>query len=232
MEMIEEAYKLLYPDRADTGFPYVPKIKYTDQFKDYGANVRLRGNVLEFRLSRSWKTVSREIRIGLLQELMLKMFSKRKSERRGISTMHIDLYNNFVRSLHIAVPKTDIAAELADSFSRVNEKYFYGLVEMPNLVWGSGSLASLGSYDFKTDTIKISAVFRKFIGSEPELLDYVMYHEVLHKAHKYRNNLGKNRYHDTMFRKKEKQFENYREVDQKLKTALKRARIKRIFWFG
>ena len=49
-QMIEEAYKLLYPERE---FPYAPKIRYTDQFKEYGANIRLRNNAIEFRLSKS-----------------------------------------------------------------------------------------------------------------------------------------------------------------------------------
>ena len=228
MEMIEEAYKLLYPERE---FPYAARIKYTDHFKEYGANIRLRGNVLDFRLSKSWRGVSREIRIGLMQELMLKLFAKTKAERRGMNMMYVDLYNNFVRNLHIAIPKDNIDPFLAESFSRVNEKYFYGNVESPNLIWGQSSTTSLGSYDFKTDTIKISKVFEKIAKDNPELLDLVMYHEILHKAHKFRNKLGKSRYHDKGFRMKEKEFENFHEADQKLKGALRRARIKRIFWF-
>lgn len=225
--IVEEAFRLLYPDRE---FGYTARIKYTGHFNDYGANVRLRSNILEFRLSKRWRAVSKEIRIGLMQELMLKIFSKRKAERKGINTMYIDLYNSFVKNLHIAIPKTDIEPLLAESFSRVNEKYFYGQVESPNLVWGEHSMTSLGSYNYKNDTIRISRVFEKFSEKDPELLDFVMYHEVLHKLHKFKNKGGKSRYHDGKFRMRERQFEDYKEADARLKRALNKARIKRLFF--
>ena len=226
--IVGEAFNLLYPDRE---FSYLPRIKYTDHFNDYGANVRLRGNVIEFGLSKSWRSVSREIRIGLLQELMLKLFSRRKAERKGINSMYIDLYNNFVRNLHIAIPKDNVEPLLAESFERVNDKYFYGQVEMPNLVFGQNSTTSLGSYDFKIDTIKISRIFEKLHEKDPVLLDFVMYHEVLHKAHKFKNKMGKSKYHDSAFRRKEKEFEDYHDVDQRLKNALRKTRVRKFLWF-
>ena len=227
-KIIEEAYRLLYPERE---FPYLAAVRYTDHFNDYGANVKLRGNALEFGLSRKWRSVSREIRIGLFQELMLKLFSKRRPDRKDMNLMYVDLYNSFVKNLHIAIPKTDIEPALSESFDRVNEKYFYGIVEKPNLVWGSKSRASLGSYDYKADTIKISRIFQSLMARDPELLDVVMYHEILHKSHKYKHKGGSNRFHDSDFRKKEKEFENFHEVDQRLKNALRRARIKKLLWF-
>lgn len=228
MKLVEDSFRILYPDRE---FNYEARIRYTNHFNDYGANVKLRGNVIEFGLSKRWRSVSAEIRMGLLQELMLKLFSRTKSERKGINTIYIDLYNNFIKNIHIAIPKENIEPALSESFDGVNEKYFYGLVEKPNLVWGSKSTASLGSYNYKTDTIRISSVFEKIAKEDPVLLDFVMHHEILHKAHKYKSKLGNNRFHDTAFRKKEKEFENYNDVDSKLKSALKRARIKRVFWF-
>lgn len=230
---IEEAFRLLYPDRE---FNYEVRIKYTDHFKDYGANVKLRGNVLEFGLSKRWRGISKEIRIGLIQELLIRILKRSRDNNRArmnkneINTMYIDLYNNFVKCLHIAISKDNIEPALSDSFDRVNERYFYGLVEKPNLIWGSKSRAQLGSYDYKRDTIKMSRVFESIAKKDPVLLDFVMYHEILHKQHKYRHNMGNNRFHDTAFRKKEKQFEDYEEVDRRLKNALKRARIKSIFW--
>ncbi|MCX6707029.1 MAG: hypothetical protein NT001_02705 [Candidatus Woesearchaeota archaeon] len=238
MEIVEEAFRLLYPDRE---FNYEARVKYTDHFKEYGANVKLRGNVLEFGLSKRWREISREIKIGLIQELLIRILkrgigygSKSDMGRTGkseINTMYIDLYNSFVKNLHIAIPKTEDDPVLSDSFNRVNEKYFYGLVEKPNLVWGSKSRRSLGSYDYKRDTLKMSRVFVDISKKDPVLLDFVMYHEILHKQHKYKHNMGNNRFHDTAFRKKEKEFEDYEEVDKRLKNALRRARIKSMFWF-
>jgi hypothetical protein len=230
MEIIEEAFRLLYPERE---FNYEGRIKYTDHFKEYGANVRMRGNVLEFGLSKSWRGVSREIRIGLIQELLIRILKRsgnhgaRKSE---INTMYVDLYNSFVKNLHIAIPKDKNEPMLSESFNRVNEKYFYGLVERPNLIWGSKSRRQLGCYDYKRDLIKMSRIFESIAKKDPALLDFVMYHEVLHKTHKYKNNMGNNRFHDTAFRKKEKEFEDYEEVDKRMKRALRFSRFKAILF--
>jgi len=230
MNIIEEAFQKLYPDRE---FNYSAKIKYTDRFNAYGANVKLYGNEIEFGLSKKWRTVSREIRMGLLQELMLKLWKRKSLGGRGkpsdFNTTYIDLYNSFVKNVHIAIPKTKDDPVLSESFERVNDKYFYGIVEKPNLIWGSKSRTHLGSYDYKIDTLKMSSVFKDF-DDDPELLDLVMYHELLHKSHKYKHNGGNNRFHDKEFRRKEKAFDNYDEVDKRLKKALRKTSIKRLFF--
>ncbi|MBD3313349.1 hypothetical protein GF345_02815 [Candidatus Woesearchaeota archaeon] len=225
MDMIEEAFTRLYPDRE---FDFNARIKYTDRFNAYGANVKLRGDNLEFGLSKSWRTISREIRMGLLQELMLKLWKRRS--KKDLDTTYIDLYNSFVKNLHIAIPKTKSDPLLSESFDRINERYFLGFVEKPNLVWGMPSKSSLGSYDYKTDTIRISRVFEKLAGKDPALLDLVMYHEMLHKAHKFKHNGGNNRYHDRKFRTAEKAFEDYDEVDMRLKKALRSRGLKSLLF--
>lgn len=224
MEIIQDAFTKLFPDRE---FSYLGRIKYTNHFKAYGANIRMSGNVIEFGLSKKWRSVSREIRIGLIQELMLMVFKVKKKDRKNINTMYIDLYNSFVKNLHIAIPKTNIDPLLEESFNRVNDKYFYGQIEIPNLVWGQKSTSSLGSYDFKIDTIKVSKVFEKIAIENQELLDFIMYHEILHKSHKFKHTLGKSRYHDKHFRKKEKDFEDYKEVNKRLNKALRVAKVKK-----
>jgi predicted metal-dependent hydrolase len=220
MNLIEEAFKLLYPEKE---FNYSPRLVYSGRFKDYNANVQLYRNVLEFKLSKKWQEVSREIQIGLMQELMLKLFKGKKS------TMNIDLYNSFVKNLHYAIPKTKSHPLLVESFNRMNQKYFYDLIEQPNLVWGSASKTQLGTYDFKTDTITISKVFSK---TEPVLLDFIMYHEMLHKKHKFSSSKGgRHTYHSSSFRQKEKEFEDYAGVDSLLKKRLRHVKFKD-FLFG
>lgn len=210
--MIRQAFEKLYPKKE---FNYKPVLKYSSRFKDFGANIKLYGNTLEIALSRKWKTISKEIRIGLIQELMLRLFHDKKD------SMYIDLYNKFVKKLHIAIPKTDIDPVLEQSFDRVNERYFYGFVEKPNLVWGGNSKTSLGSYDYKIDTIKISRVFT----SNKELIDFVMYHEILHKKNKFQSKQGRTVFHDKKFRDKERQFENHKDMEKKLNSFLRRPRF-------
>ena len=127
-------------------------------------------------MSKKWKTISKEIQIGLIQSLSLKIFKEKKK------TTNIELYNIFMKKIHIAAPKIKFDPTLEKSFHKVNEKYFYGLIEKPNLVWGDFSLRKLGSYEYGSDTITISKVLQ----NQGFLIDYIMYHELLHKKHKFK----------------------------------------------
>lgn len=219
MKPVEQAFAGLFPEKnlAD----YELTLKYHNKFKPYNSNVKYLGNKIRFNLSKKWKTVSREIQIGLMQELLLKIFKIRKK------TTNIDLYNIFMKNVHIAVPKTKTDSVLESSFNRVNEKYFYGLIEQPNLVWGSASLRKLGSYEYGSDTITISRIFQ----DNWELLDYVVYHEVLHKKHKFENKNGRNYHHTKKFRDDEQEFENSKEMEKRISRLVRQNRLKTIFRF-
>ena len=159
-------------------------------------------------MSKKWKSVSKEIQIGLVQELLVKV-TKNKAR-----TNNMDLYNIFIKKAGPAAPKTKTDEFLGESFDRVNEKYFYGMIEKPNLAWHDSS-RRLGSYEYGSDTISITSVLRD---ADVDLLDYVMYHEMLHKKYKFVNKNGRNYHHTSHFKKKEREFENQREIEKKLKS--------------
>jgi len=216
MTFAQKAFNELYPGRnAEI------EVIYTGRLKSYGARVTYTPakDKLSFKLSKKWRNIDEDIRIGLIQALLAKVF------RDKTKNFNIDLYNAFVKNLHIAIPKERVDALLKESFDRVNEKYFSGIMEMPNLVFGRDSTTTLGHYDYKTDTITISSIFRK----KTELIDPVMYHEVLHKKHKFKPGLN-NRYHTSRFRKEEKQFENNEHWEKELERFLKMKKVKG--WFG
>jgi len=215
MKLLEQAFNDLFPEK-DLG-NFTLKIKYTDKFKPYNANVRYTRNSLQFNLSKKWRKVSREIQVGLIQGLMLRIFKEKKK------TINIDLYNNFMKSLHISIPKTDTDPILEEAFNKINEKYFFGLVERPNLTWHN-SIRRLGSYEYGTDTISISVV----LDSDKELLDYVMYHEILHKKHKFHSKNGRTHHHTKEFKEMERKFDNSEEMEERTKNLV---RIKKRKWF-
>ncbi len=194
-------------------------IKYSGKFSPYNANVRKTGNIIEFSLSHEWKGVSEEIVAGLLQSLAAKVF-----RIKAKPTTSIDLYNNFIRSLHISQPKTQGDAGLEAAFSRVNEKYFDGLIEKPNFAWHN-STRRLASYDYHTDTISVSEVFR----GNDELIDYLMYHELLHKKLKYtdsrKSGSGKTIHHTHRFRNMEKGFEDSEEMEKRVNAVVRKYRM-------
>jgi hypothetical protein len=215
MSLAEEAFKGLYPDKE---FNYEAVIKYSGKFHGYNANVRYSPVSLQFKLSRNWKSVSREIQMGLLQSLMNKVFKTK------IKTMNIDLYNIFLKKVHFTIPKTEEDPVLEESFKRVNEKYFNNILEIPNLKFGSDSFTKLGSYEYGSDTIIISNLFK----DEILLLDYIMYHELLHKKYKFNEKDGRSYHHTKLFRTKEREFEEP-DIEHKLKLFLARKKIKRFF---
>jgi predicted metal-dependent hydrolase len=212
MNLIEESFKRLYPDKE---FNYLAKIKYSGRFKSFNANIRLRLNNLTLNLSKDWKDIDKEIKIGLIQELLIKLFKTKKH------TKNMDMYNSFIKGLHKYVPKTHSDPLLDSSFYRVNEKYFSGLLERPNLKFGKKTFTKLGSYEYASDTVTIS----KALEHDLELVDYVMYHELLHKKHQFKSKNGRSYHHTKDFRKKEKEFPNANLLEKRLS----RLKVKNFF---
>jgi len=220
MNLIQESFQRLYPDK---NLNYKTSIKYSGRFKPYNANVQINkfNKSLKFNLSKSWRQTNKEIVIGLIQSLLIKIFKENKK------TTNIDLYNNFIKNLHLTIPIKQADPLLLESFNRVNNEYFYSILEQPNLVWGKHSVAKLGSYEYQTDTVTISSIFKKSPGY---LLDYIMYHELLHKKHKFKAKGIRNYHHTSTFKKAEKNFKNASQIEKELKKFCKKARFKQIFF--
>ncbi len=212
--LIIEAFQELYPEKE---LNYNISLKYSRKFKPYNANVKRYGNNLIFNLSRDWKKISKEIQIGLIQELMAKILHEKKSK-----TMNMELYNTFLKKIHIAIPKTKTDEILEESFNRVNDLYLNGMIDIPNLKWGSDSTSKLGSYEYGSDTITISTIFKN---AEQKLLDYVMYHEMLHKKFKFESKNERTVHHSTEFRKMEAKFENRDLIEREISKLARKHRI-------
>ena len=205
-DLVRVAYETLY----DEPCKYNVELSYSARFKGFNANVRKSRDTLSFALSKKWRPVSQEIRVGLLQELMVKILN------RKAHTVNMDLYNYFLRSVDktIALTQRDEILEIA--FHKMNAKFFYGLMDQPNLKWGQLSTTLLGHYDFGADLITISQVFHPDNCQETELLDFVMYHEMLHKHHKFESRAGRTRSHTTEFRRDEAKFPDKINVEKRM----------------
>ena len=219
MNIIEEAFKGLYPERD---FDLTCSLKYSKQFNPYNANIKFSRGHLQLKLSKEWQKINREIKIGLIQSLMAKLWKTKKT------TLNIDFYNNFLKKIHLITPKDKNDPILEESFNRLNEKYFHGLIERPNLIWGGESLRKLGSYDLQSDTISISSVFEK---SDLRFLDYVMYHEMLHKKHQFYHKKGRNYFHTRQFKEAEKAFGSSEAIEKEINLFLRKAKRRKNWWF-
>lgn len=214
--LVEKAFKELYPDKE---FSYTTMLKYSGKFNNFNANVRLRFNALEFHMSKEWKKVSEEIQMGLIQSLLIKIM---KGEKK--MTNNMDLYNKFLKNVHIALPKETESQLLMETFNTVNESYFNGLLEQPSLKWGTFSKNKLGSYEYGTDTILLS----KYLEDAPrQYLEYVLYHEMLHKKHKFTHNNGRCLHHSKAFKEEEAKFPRAEDLEKEIPHYIRR---KFSFW--
>ncbi|MBU0667443.1 MAG: SprT-like domain-containing protein [Nanoarchaeota archaeon] len=215
MSLVKEAFLELFPEKFENR---IMLLKYSAKFSKYNANVKYDSNKITFSLSNDWKDVSKEIQKGLIQSLFVRVF------KSNIRTIYIDLYEKFVKNIPRFSQTTQIDLILKASFERVNNKYFFGFLDLPNLVFGRESFSKLGSYDYMSNTITLSTALL----DDEELLDYVMYHEMLHQKLKFYTKNGRNYHHTSKFREKERAFENP-VVEKKLKSFLAKKRMKKLF---
>ncbi len=198
-----KAYLELY-DVQETSYSF--NVVYSGKFKGYNANVRMRGRNITFSLSREWKNVDEDIQLGLLQVLLCKLFKVKKN------TINMNFYHGFLKNVHSTIPKNMDDPELRDSFERINAEFFKGLLNESNLRWAGNSKRIFGSYDYGTDTITINPVLK----GRPRLLDYVMFHEMLHKKFKFKNSFNRTLHHTPEFKKEEERFPDKKQLDKEL----------------
>jgi hypothetical protein len=110
--------------------------------------------------------------------------------------------------------------DLGTSFDRVNQEYFSARLEKPSLSWSRRrSRHILGRYDASHNTITISRVLDR--EAVPHwVVDYVMYHELLHARHQ--NRVEKHRLlsHTREFRLEESLFREYDRAKQWLRDHI------------
>ena len=214
-----EAFNEIFPEKEKISF----SVRYNSRMKPYGAQIAYSrvSKAVEFRLGKGWLSVSPGIKKGLFQELLIKIFRKKGEKIK--STMEMEVYANFIRNLHLSIGKEEAEPILEESFARVNKRYFGDILEKPNMRFLGKSYRRLARYDYHEDMITVSEIFRD---ARPEMLDYLVYHELLHKKMKFSYKNGKNYHHTFDFRNMEKKFENAEKLENELSCFI--AKKKRV----
>ena len=217
MNLLQESFQRLFPEKP---FLYQTKIEYNRRLGDFNANIRLYQNTIFLNLNLQWKDIDKEIKIGLIQSLLLKIL-KAKGH-----TQNIEHYHNFIKNIPLLIPKTRTDPQLESSFKRVNQQFFQNTVEQPNLQWGQQAFRKLAHYNFHDDSITVSSLFMK---APSEVLDYLMYHELLHKQFQFEHKNGRSRFHTAEFRAAEEQYPQQKEIELEIQKMIRKRRYSGFF---
>lgn len=229
----EEAFRHYDPSRPAppltvTFYPYIG-INHT---------IRIRGGAVFVRIGEICRDMPLSGQRGLAFILVGKLF------RRKIPREMNDAYNAFIKSDDIRERASDHKRnrgrkvvttskgeiyDLDEVFAALNERYFGGWIRKPTLTWSAQkTYRILGHHDATHDHITIS----KSLDSKkvPQfIVEYVVFHEMLHIAHPAREVNGRRYHHTPEFKKDERRFTHYAEAERwiednvgKLRRAAKR----------
>ncbi|MBD3208795.1 hypothetical protein GF367_00040 [Candidatus Woesearchaeota archaeon] len=220
MNLAEKAVQELFPERDETRQLIV---KYSGKFSSFNANVKYSSTYLQFSLSRDFLELSEEVRQGVIEYLLCKVYGTRKKSTNQ------DLYHAFMKNLSNVARIEEKDDYLLQRFQLINEQYFNGMLSEPNLRWGKQAYRKLGHYEYAADTIVISSIFRQAPTDEKteEMLDFVLYHEMLHKKHQYNHRVQGAHHHTKAFKEDEKKWHD-QQAEKKLSWFLSKKRLKKM----
>jgi hypothetical protein len=146
--------------------------------------------------------------------------------------LHRAEYDEFVRSMphskfklpgarkakKMSYGSVGVHRQLDESFNRVNAAYFQSGLVQPELCWSPvRARRILGSYQERYDRLIISRVFDS-LAVPLFVLDYLMYHELLHKFLGIgRRGDGRRCMHGAEFKNLERRFEHYEAAQEFIK---------------
>ena len=187
-------------------------------FAGLNHTIRIRKQRVYVRISDIMRDAPASVHRALAFILVSKLYNKR------VTAEHQDLYRQY--AYHPQVQRaTDLARQqrgrkvltsavgrtynLDKLFARLNRRYFGNELPKPVLSWSARRTKRiLGHHDYVHETIVISRSLDS--SAIPEfLVEFVLYHEMLHMKHRPRTVNGRRVYHTAAFRADERRFESY-----------------------
>jgi hypothetical protein len=114
--------------------------------------------------------------------------------------------------------------DLEAAFLRVNETFFGGAILRPHLAWSRRTTRRVfGHYHFARDELTVSLSLDSH--KVPEfVLDFIMFHELLHKQHGLTKMSQRLYAHTAAFRSDERKFPRFEAAQKELIRIARRAR--------
>jgi predicted metal-dependent hydrolase len=221
LELFQETYRELRPGNSQ------PELKVEFfAFANVNNTIRLRQGKLLVRLSDLLEGAPETVLRAIAHILLAKMY------RQPIDRGHAARYRKYVAS-HDIVRKAHLVRRMRGRkllrparghvydldmvFEELNTRFFHGLMARPRMSWSqSKTRRILGHYDPAHNAIIISRVF-DHPGVPRYVLEYIVYHEMLHLKHPVKLRGSRRCVHSAEFQAEEKLFPRVAEANAFLK---------------
>jgi predicted metal-dependent hydrolase len=221
LEIFQDTYRELRP-----GSP-IPELKIEFfAFANVNNTIRLREGRLLVRLSDLLEGAPEAVLRAIAHILLAKMY------RQPIDRGQAARYRKYVAS-HEIVRKTHLVRQMRGHkklrpargrfydldaiFEKLNTRFFYGLMARPRMSWSQTKTRRiLGHYDPAHNAIIISRIFDHF-AMPAFVLEYIVYHEMLHLKHPVKLRGSRRCVHSAEFQAEERLFPHMTEANAFLK---------------
>ncbi len=182
--------------------------------------MRAKGSALEIKIHEAFIFAPQDVLNALINIAYEKVTTQDKSLIKEFSSG--ETYSEALHELeYIGIPLGANAQgehyNLEDVFERINRIYFHNQLKQPHLTWNRQlTYRTFGHYQYPTDTLMISRSL-DLPNTPVFVLDFVMYHELLHKKMGYNLVNGRRYGHTPAFRKEERKFKKYQEAKDYMK---------------
>lgn len=197
-------------------------------FAHVNNTIRLREGRILVRLSDLLQTAPEVVLEALAQILLRKLFRKPVPEvynaryRRYLGQKEIAAKANLIRQLRgrkVLRPPQGAVHDLEDIYDELNQRFFGGWMARPVLGWAAtASRRNLGHFDPAHNTILISRIFDT-LRLPRFVLEYVLYHEMLHLRFPVKMRGSRRCVHSSEFREQERRFPRWQEAEALLKQV-------------
>jgi predicted metal-dependent hydrolase len=221
LEIFQETYRELRPSTP------IPELKVEFfAFANVNNTIRLRNGRLLVRLSDLLEGAPEAVLRAIAHILLAKMY------RRPIDRQQAARYRKYVAS-HDIVRQAHLVRQMRGRkrlrsarghfydldaiFEDLNARFFHGLLGRPRMSWSQTKTRRiLGHYDPAHNAIIISRIFDHF--AVPRyVLEYIVYHEMLHLKHPVRLRGTRRCVHSAEFQAEEKLFPHMAQANAFLK---------------
>jgi len=195
-------------------------------FANINNTIRLRDNKLLFRISDLLEAAPETVLHAIAHILIAKIYRKpidpvfAARYRRFIGSRAISEKAHLLRQMRgrkrIDGPLGNVY-HLDEIFEELNTKFFFGLLARPNMTWSQNTARHmLGHYDPAHNAIVVSRVF-DHIRVPRYVVEYIVYHEMLHLKHPVRLKGSRRCVHPKQFQEEEKLFPHLEEAKKFLR---------------